>query len=200
VYDLPGLDGLNPSAEVTIDDRGNLYGTTEHGGPSGQGTVFKYQPNGSYTVLTNFDYTHGAVPDGQLHRLADGSFLGTTLDGGAHSQGSIFRVTTNGLLTTVYDFGSVTNVNGLSLDGDQPWSGLTLAPDGNYYGTTYFGGTQNKGVVFGITTNGILTNVIPLMFRVPPRARTWPWAPMATSTARHIRRMELSFHSLRVGA
>jgi uncharacterized repeat protein (TIGR03803 family) len=37
---------------------------------------------------------------------------------------------------------------------------LTLAPDGNYYGTTYFGGAQNRGVVFGIATNGILTNVI----------------------------------------
>lgn len=160
VYDFPGLDGLNPSAELTLDDRGNLNGTTEYGGPFGQGTVFKYQPNGTYTVLTNFDYTHGAVPDGQLLRLADGSFLGTTLDGGAHSQGNIFRVTTNGLLTTVYDFGSVTNVNGLSLDGDQPWSGLTLAPDGNYYGTTYLGGAQNRGVVFGITTNGILTNLI----------------------------------------
>jgi uncharacterized repeat protein (TIGR03803 family) len=160
VYDLPGLDGLNPSAELTADDRGNLYGTTEYGGPLGQGTVFRYAVNGDYTVLTNFDYTHGGVPDGQLLRLADGSFLGTTLDGGAHSHGNIFRVATNGLLSTVYDFGSVTNVNGLSLDGDQPWTGLTLAPDGNYYGTTFEGGDHNAGVIFGVTTNGMLTNVV----------------------------------------
>jgi uncharacterized repeat protein (TIGR03803 family) len=155
VYDFPGLDGLNPSAEVTMDDRGNLYGTTEYGGFFGWGTVFRYEPNGAYTVLTNFDVTHGSVPDGQLLRLTDGSFLGTTLDGGAHSQGNIFKVTTNGLLSTVYDFGSSD-----PLDASEPWSGLTLAPDGNYYGTTGLG-AQDMGVLFGVTTNGMLTNVVP---------------------------------------
>jgi uncharacterized repeat protein (TIGR03803 family) len=155
VYDFPGLDGLNPSAELTMDDQGNLYGTTEYGGIFGQGTVFKYATNGAYTVLTNFDSGNGAVPDGQLLRLADGSFLGTTLDGGAYSsEGTIFKVATNGLLSTIYSFGSV------PLDGAQPWSGLTLAPDGNYYGTTSAGGAQKIGMIFGVTTNGVLTNVV----------------------------------------
>jgi uncharacterized repeat protein (TIGR03803 family) len=126
----------------------------------GEGTVFKYELNGTYTVLTNFDVTHGSVPDGQLLRLADGSFLGTALHGGAHSHGTIFNVTTNGLLTTVYNFGSVTN-GSIPLDGDQPWSGLTLAPDGNYYGTTYAGGLNRIGVFFGVTTNGMLLDDIP---------------------------------------
>ena len=130
------------------------------GGFFGQGTVFKYQTNGAYTVLTNFDVTHGSVPDGQLLRLADGSFLGTTLDGGTNSHGTIFNVTTNGLLTTVYSFGSVTN-GALPLDGDQPWSGLTRGPDGNYYGTTYAGGLNRIGVFFGVTTNGMLLDDIP---------------------------------------
>jgi uncharacterized repeat protein (TIGR03803 family) len=160
VYDFTGLDGLNPSAEVTTDERGNIYGTTEYGGLFGQGTVFKYEPNGAYTVLTNFAVTNGAVPDGKLLRLTDGTLSGTTLYGGAHNHGTIFKVTTNGLLTTVYNFGSVTNVFGTPLDGEQPWSGLTLAPDGNYYGTTWNGGTGNYGVVFGVTTNGMLTNVV----------------------------------------
>ncbi len=160
IYDFPGLDGLNPSAEVTIDDHGTIYGTTEYGGLFSEGTVFKYELNGTYTVLTNFDVAQGSVPDGQLLRLNDGSFLGTALDGGAFSHGTIFKVTTNGLLTTVYNFGSVSN--GVTpLDGDQPWSGLTLAPDGNYYGTTWHGGAYGYGVVFGVTANGTLTNLIP---------------------------------------
>jgi uncharacterized repeat protein (TIGR03803 family) len=161
VYDFPGLDGLNPSAGLALDQAGNLYGTTEAGGFFGGGTVFKYQPHGAYTVLTNFDFTNGSGPDGQLLRLPDGTLLGTALNGGAHSGGTIFRVTTNGILTTVYDFGSVTNASGPPLDGAHPWSGLTLASDGNYYGTTERGGTQNFGVVFGLTPNGTLTNVVP---------------------------------------
>jgi uncharacterized repeat protein (TIGR03803 family) len=160
VYDFPGLDGLNPSAELAVDDVGTLYGTTEYGGFFGEGTVFKYQLNGTYAVLTNLDVAHGSGPDGQLLRLADGSFLGTAVHGGANSNGTIFKVTTNGLLTTVYNFGSVTNSSGFPLDGYQPWSGLTLAPDGNYYGTTEAGGTHQNGVVFGVTTNGMLTNVV----------------------------------------
>jgi uncharacterized repeat protein (TIGR03803 family) len=161
VYDLSGLDGLNPSAELAMDHAGNLYGTTEFGGLVGLGTVFKYQPNGVYTVLTNFDSSQGSVPDGRLLLLADGSFLGTAFEGGLHSRGTVFNVTTNGVLTTVYNFGSITNSNGLPLDGDQPWSGLILAPDGNYYGTTYGGGQGSSGVVFGVTSNGTLTNLIP---------------------------------------
>lgn len=163
VYDFPGLDGLNPSDEVTIDDRGNIYGTTEYGGPFGQGTVFEYELGGTYTILTNFDGTYGAVPDGQLLRIAEGGFLGTTLHGGSHYRGTIFKVTTNGLLSTIYDFGSITNGLGLPADGDQPWSGLTRAPDGNYYGTTFRGGSAGlyNGVLFGVTTNGALVTAVP---------------------------------------
>jgi uncharacterized repeat protein (TIGR03803 family) len=157
LFDLPS-DGLNPSAELAMDGAGNFYGTTEAGGFFGWGMVFKYQLDGTYTILTNFVGTNGAGPDGKLLRLADGSFLGTALHGGAHTNGTIFRVTTNGMLTTLYDFGAVTNGT-LPLDGANPWSVLTAAADGNYYGTTEQGGTQGCGLVFGVNTNGTLTNV-----------------------------------------
>jgi uncharacterized repeat protein (TIGR03803 family) len=147
-----------------MDAAGNLYGTTEFGGVFGDGTVFRYHLSGAYNVLTNFDSSHGSGPDGQLLRIADGSFLGTAefgglADGQGGSRGTIFKVTTNGLLTTVYYFGSVTNGNGRALDGQRPWSGLTLAADGNYYGTTYDGGEHGFGLVFGLTPNGTLTSV-----------------------------------------
>ena len=39
-----GTDGANPYAGLILDKAGNLYGTTEYGGASGQGTVFKIGP------------------------------------------------------------------------------------------------------------------------------------------------------------
>jgi hypothetical protein len=36
-----GSDGGNPAAGLIFDAKGNLYGTTENGGVSGEGTVFK---------------------------------------------------------------------------------------------------------------------------------------------------------------
>ena len=45
-------------------------------------------------------------------------------------------------------------------DGRAPIAGLVQASDGNLYGTTYYGGTNNNyGVVFRITTNGVETVV-----------------------------------------
>jgi len=39
-----GTDGANPFGGVVRDAQGNLYGTTEHGGASGLGVVFKITP------------------------------------------------------------------------------------------------------------------------------------------------------------
>jgi len=39
-----GADGWVPQAGVTLDDKGNLYGTTTEGGPGGYGVVFEITP------------------------------------------------------------------------------------------------------------------------------------------------------------
>ena len=52
--------------------------------------------------------------------------------------------------TTLYSFGA-TN------DGATPYKGLTVGMDGNYYGVTYYGGTNNDGIIFQLTPSGTET-------------------------------------------
>ena len=60
-----GNDGTSPYAGLTFDGAGNLYGTTNGGGPYGSGTVFKLTPSqgGSWTESVLYDFTGGQ--DGQ---------------------------------------------------------------------------------------------------------------------------------------
>jgi len=47
-----GNDGSNPAADLIVGSNGNLYGTTQFGGPTGSGTVFEFVPStGIKTVL-----------------------------------------------------------------------------------------------------------------------------------------------------
>jgi uncharacterized repeat protein (TIGR03803 family) len=82
----------------------------------------------------------GADPAAALVQGSDGNFYGTTLVGGMNGDGTIFKITTNGLLTSLYSFGTVTNSQGFPLDGETPYAGLVQGSDGNFYGTTTYGG------------------------------------------------------------
>jgi uncharacterized repeat protein (TIGR03803 family) len=100
-------------------------------------------------------YSFGASPDGKqpwagLTQGADGNFYGTTSAGGANNKGTVFKLTPAGVETVLYSFGSGT-------DGSQPVAALLLANDGNFYGTTERGGTNNDGTVFKITPAGVET-------------------------------------------
>lgn len=44
LHRFKGLDGLFPDANLVMDNKGNLYGTTLYGGPYGGGVVFKLTP------------------------------------------------------------------------------------------------------------------------------------------------------------
>lgn len=51
---LPTNDGQLPSGALVADSLGNLYGTTEGGGPNDFGTVFKWDVEFGYSTLWRF--------------------------------------------------------------------------------------------------------------------------------------------------
>jgi uncharacterized repeat protein (TIGR03803 family) len=53
------------------------------------------------------------------------------------------------IVTTLHSFDGT--------DGNKSFAGLVQATDGNFYGTTYYGGARNSGEVFKITPAGMLT-------------------------------------------
>ena len=100
-----------------------------------------------FEVFGNLDYTDGADPIGGLVQAADGNFYGTASGGGGENVGTVFEITSGGTLTMLYSFCSVTNCT----DGNGPHAGLVQATDGNFYGTTYAGGTPGEGTVFSLS-------------------------------------------------
>lgn len=134
---------------------GNFYGTTEYGGVSNAGTIFKTTPTGSLTVLHQFK--GGAANDGQfpeagLAQGSDGNFYGTTYEGGTNFYGTVFQMTPAGVLTNLHIFqGPLTH------DGRWPFSPLIQGTDGFFYGTTSAGGMKGYGTVFRMDTAGNLS-------------------------------------------
>jgi uncharacterized repeat protein (TIGR03803 family) len=155
-------NGADPYAGVVLATDGYLYGTATAGGAHDQGTVFKINSRGDFTLLHGFAYKQGRNPYGGLVRGSDGNLYGTTERGGARNGGTVFKITPSGELTTLYNFCSQTNCT----DGEYPYAALVQATDGNFYGTTLYGGTSVSdcgalgcGTIFEITPGGSITTL-----------------------------------------
>jgi uncharacterized repeat protein (TIGR03803 family) len=155
-------DGAHPYARLVQGTDGNFYGTTVYGGASescsvgwGCGTIFKISPSGTLTTLHSLDENTDGVGASGLILSIDGNFYGTAGGGGVSGHGTVFKITPSGRLTTLYSFCSQTACT----DGSEPMSGLVQATDGNFYGTTFYGGANDNGTVFRITPSGTLTTL-----------------------------------------
>ena len=130
---------------------GNFYGVTAQGGMNGLGTVFKVTPDGSESLVYSFSGgADGASPAGGLIEAGDGNLYGVTRHGGAYGLGTVFKVTPGGTETVLYSFGGMN-------DGFNPVGALIQASDGNFYGTTSYGGPNGIGTVFRVTPGGAET-------------------------------------------
>jgi uncharacterized repeat protein (TIGR03803 family) len=127
---------------------GSLFGTTQSGGPGGNGIVFRVNPDGSsFTRLHALSETDGGGTFGGLISLADGGLYGTAAGGGANGVGTIFKLGEDGSgFTKLHDFDGV--------NGAKPFAGLVVGPDGALYGVTAFGGASGDGTVFRINGDG----------------------------------------------
>jgi uncharacterized repeat protein (TIGR03803 family) len=169
-----GQDGALPSAGVTMDRAGNLYGTAFQGGEYDFGTVFRLTHKGSawvfsplYTFIGGND---GADPEAGVIIGPNGSLYGTTAEGGGGNCysgagcGTVFDLKPPASAcktalcpwaeTVLYSFSE-------GSDGVQPLSDLVFDQAGNLYGTTSLGGIKQGncnnnggcGVVYKLTAS-----------------------------------------------
>ena len=88
-----GANGYTPYQRLVLDSEGDLFGTTQHGGASGFGTVFELAHGSStITVLASFNYSNGAYPQTGLVLDSSGDLFGAAHDGGAFGVGTVFEV------------------------------------------------------------------------------------------------------------
>ena len=87
LYSFAGTEG--PTASLTMDAAGNLYGTTFKDGAYGAGTVFKLTPSGGswqYTSLHDFTGgSDGRWPASNVTFDANGNLYGTAPGGGSQN-------------------------------------------------------------------------------------------------------------------
>jgi uncharacterized repeat protein (TIGR03803 family) len=136
---------------------GNFYGTNEDGGAAhSRGIVYRLNTSGTLTRLHSFTCNQGNCPDGEIPEAAlvqgsDGNLYGSTrgvFAGAQTNDGTIFEITTQGKFTTLHHFAYT--------DGAWPSAALIQAANGDFYGTTYFGGfarcnRQSCGTVFSLS-------------------------------------------------
>ena len=158
------IDGVLPAFPIGAlleSDNGTFYGVSRIGGPTnlagyplGPGTVFKVTTNGTFTTFGRFGGSIGSHPSAVMVQGPDGNLYGTARSGGGHGSGAIYELTTNGSLTSFYSSFNDSN------NGSNLFPGLVLGSDNNFYGATTFGGANNDGTLFKITTNAALTTLL----------------------------------------
>jgi uncharacterized repeat protein (TIGR03803 family) len=158
LVDLSPATGEYPQSPLTQGVDGNLYGTTAGSGAFAQGTFFQITPSGTVTTLYNFCLNNatncpdGAVPSGAVALGPDGNFYGTTAGNpSSHfGNGTVYKITPAGSLATLHSFCSLPQCRD---GGPFTQSGLTLAQNGTFYGSS--GRTNSDwGRVFRISSSG----------------------------------------------
>jgi uncharacterized repeat protein (TIGR03803 family) len=155
-----GNDGGVPAGSLTMDNAGNLYGTTTQGGTGVVGTVFELSPSGkkwSESVLYNFTGNNdGGEPMGNVLLGKDGNLYGTTAGYGQFNYGVVYKLTAQS--GGNWGFSVLHAFQGGS-DGEVPRDGLIQDANGTLYGATA-GFSASYGNVFQLDTDGGNYNVI----------------------------------------
>ncbi|MGA9471298.1 MAG: choice-of-anchor tandem repeat GloVer-containing protein [Terriglobales bacterium] len=163
-----GKDDGVPNYPVFQGQDGNMYGVSEvpYGGE--YGAFFKLTTKGKITAKL-FDYSDGESPNLPAQGT-DLNFYGTTQYGGDAyiNCGVVYKATAAGKIGVLHNFAEYPN------DGCQPIGVLVQGNDGDFYGTTYGGGTtNNNGTVFKISSTGAYTLLYSFTFGNPSSANPY---------------------------
>ena len=145
-------DGANPTQLILSGN--TLYGTASFGGPTGDGTVFAVNTDGTgFGVLYTFSAINpntnsdGAIPFFGL-ALGGSALYGSAFHGGPAGAGTVFGINTDGT-----DFNVIHAFTPPASNGASPAAGMLLVGN-TLYGTTYQGGSVGAGTVFKVNTDG----------------------------------------------
>jgi len=154
-----GADGGEPYKGVTIDGKGNLYGTAVTGGSGscegGCGVVYKLTNSGAtwtQTVLHAFTGGYdGSGPGARVTLDPSGNIYGMTPTGGTYGFGTIYKIHQASLgvwtLNVIHAFTGGT-------DGATGSAGRMILRGGRLYGAVTAGGRYGSGLVFQLDAGG----------------------------------------------
>ena len=151
IHNFVGPDGSVPSASLTIDSSGNLYGTTAGGGSYDSGTVFRmtlHDQVWSFTKLFSFNFDiSGRSPSSPLIFGPDGALYGTTQFGGPGTAGVVFKLqpspTGCGSTSCPWKAKVLAAFDGTHGTPNAPSGNISFDAAGNLYGTTVSGGNYD---------------------------------------------------------
>lgn len=144
------IENFRSGSEFAYRPAGNLvivgewlFGTATYGGPSGGGSVFRYNLTAGILSTINFTAQTGKYPVGGLVE-AGGVLYGTTTEGGENGAGNLFKFDPASFeITQMLSFTS-------GQHGSKPWGSLCVASNGNLYGATASGGGSDAGTFYEI--------------------------------------------------
>jgi uncharacterized repeat protein (TIGR03803 family) len=150
-----GADGGEPYKGVTIDRRGNLYGTAVTGGSGscegGCGVVYKLtKSNGTRNQTVIYAFTGGDDGSGPGARVTldrSGNVYGMTPTSGKYGAGTIYKLHPH---ARSWEFQVIHTFTGGD-DGASGSAGRMLLEHGQLYGAATAGGMYGSGVVFELT-------------------------------------------------
>ncbi len=158
IYTFAGAsDGASPQGGLVFGKNHDLYGTSQSGGSSNNGTVFELtppsQPDAPWTKTTLYSFlggNDGSGLDAGVVLDAEGNLYGTTVQGGGPvGTGTVFQLvppaTQGDPWTEVILYAFQAEV------GAFPYDAPARDRAGNLYGTTYEGGPHNVGIVFRLS-------------------------------------------------
>ena len=150
----PPFEGNHPTGTLVEFDN-QLWGTTEFGTISGDGSIFSYAPiTGALNtkmILTSSP-GQGAHPTGSMLLGNDNLFYGLTRSGGVHNKG------------TLYCYNPIANTFTIKIPfngalGANPEGSLIAHTSNQLYGLCKNGGSNNHGVLFLYNKGGGYFNV-----------------------------------------